>query len=134
MMFGWFKPSAIFASSTNIATNGRLRAYAPWIFLITSVLLRPCATVVRARNTSAMPPVPILRISEYFPNCSIREATRSTHGKNVHVVVARAHSSSQRGDHEVVEPRIGLPVVDTEILVTSTFERARILVAQERIV
>src|SRR5678816_1935206 len=38
---------------------------------MTSVLFRPCATVVRARNTSAIPPVPILRISVYFPNCSL---------------------------------------------------------------
>ena len=70
-MLGWFKLSAILASSTNIATNWRLRAYAVWIFLITRVLLRPCATGVRARNTSAMPPVPILRIREYLPNCSM---------------------------------------------------------------
>ena len=49
MMFGWLRPSAIFASSTNIVTNWRLRAYAVWIFLMTRVLLRPCATVVRAR-------------------------------------------------------------------------------------
>src|SRR6266699_97772 len=71
MMFGWLRPSAILASSTNIVTNCLERAYAEWIFLITSVLLRPCATTVRARNTSAMPPVPIFLISEYLPNCSI---------------------------------------------------------------
>jgi len=71
MMFGWFSPSAIFASSTNIVTNCRERANAEWIFLMTSVFASPCATVVRARNTSAIPPVPILRTSAYFPNCSM---------------------------------------------------------------
>ena len=98
MMFGWLRPSAIFASSTNIVTNWRLRAYAVWIFLMTRVLLRPCATVVRARKTSAIPPVPILRISVYLPNCSIP--------------VGRADCSSQRRDHEVVEPGIRFPVVE----------------------
>src|SRR5262249_46841543 len=73
MMLGWLRPSAILASSTNIDTNWRERAYAEWIFLMTRVLASPCATVVRARNTSAMPPVPILRTSVYFPNCSMPE-------------------------------------------------------------
>src|SRR6187549_532137 len=123
MMFGWLRPRAILASSTNIVTNWRLRAYAVWIFLMTRVLLRPCATVVRARNTSAIPPVPILRISEYFPNCSIRAEGPSSRG----------HSSSQRRDHEVVEPGIRFPVVEREVLVTCPFERVRIDVLEERL-
>src|SRR5207248_6241171 len=106
MMLGWLSPSAIFASSTNIVTNWRLRAYALWIFLITRALVRPCATVVRARNTSAMPPVPIFRTSVYLPNCSIPE---------------REHCSSERRDHEVIEPRVGLPVVEAEVLVSGAF-------------
>src|ERR1043166_2702257 len=119
MMLGWLRPSAIFASSTNIATNCRLRAYAVWIFLITSVLLSPCATVVRARNTSAMPPVPILRISEYLPNCSMPPLR----GHDRHA--GRAIVASQRRDHEVVEPGIGLPVVEAEIFVADAVERPR---------
>src|SRR5678816_3709682 len=101
---------------------------------MTSVLLRPCATVVRARNTSAIPPVPILRISEYLPNCSMPR-TRSacgSHRRGPPVEAVRAILTSQRRDHEVVEPGIGLPVVETEIFVADAVERARILVAQER--
>src|SRR5262249_52051829 len=131
------RPSAILASSTNIATNWRLRAYAVWIFLITSVLLRPCATVVRARNTSAMPPVPILRIREYLPNCSMPRATLGT--RSAAGVADRVRpfyqvwSGSQRRDREVVEPGIGLPVVEAEVLVAGAVERLWILVAQERL-
>src|SRR3979409_2141965 len=95
---------------------------------MTSVLLRPCATVVRARNTSAIPPVPILRISEYLPNCSMpRRSARGRHRRLGH-----GHSSSQRGDLEVVEPRIGPPVVEAEVVVAGALERTWILVAQER--
>src|SRR5215475_3584093 len=93
---------------------------------MTRVLLSPCATVVRARNTSAMPPVPILRISEYLPNCSMPPVRG--HDRRA----GRAIVASQRRDHEVVEPGIGLPVVEAEILVADAVERPRIFVAQER--
>src|SRR4051812_12875584 len=112
-MLGWLRPSAIFASSTNIATNCRDFANAGWIFLITRVFASPCATVVRARKTSAMPPAPIRRTRLYLPNCST------------------SAPSLQRSDHEVVEPRVRLPVVECEVLVSGAVERLRVVVVEE---
>src|SRR5688572_21162718 len=125
MMLGWLRPSAILASSTNIATNCRDRANAGWIFLITRVLFSPWATVVLARNTSAMPPVPIFLTSEYLPNCSIPGAR-----SNARWIVA--DPVLQRRDGEVVEPGVRLPVVEREVLVAGADQRPRVVVLEER--
>src|SRR5579863_7219265 len=116
-MFGWLRPSAMRASSLNMAANWWLRVYELWIFLMMTVFTRPCAIVVRARNTSAIPPVPILRTSVYLPNCSIVRAD---------------DFSLQRRDDEVVEPRIGFPVVEAEVFVARALERMRIVHHEER--
>src|SRR5580704_9711182 len=89
---------------------------------MTRVLASPCATIVRARKTSAIPPVPIFRMSWYLPNCSIGPVDESTGSSR----------SLQRRDDEVVEPGIGLPVVEREVLVAAAFERVRIVVDEER--
>src|SRR4051794_17019725 len=74
-----------------------------------------------------MPPVPILRTSEYLPNCSI---VRTRSRRRAPRATSREYSLEWR-DHEVVEPRIRLPVVEPEVVVARAFEWFRIVVLEE---
>src|SRR5262245_57147651 len=96
-MFGWFRLTAILASSSNMARNSGACASPGWIFLSTSSFDRLPASGSRARKTSAIPPAPSRRTSSNLPKDSMRRLRLG-----------------QRGDDEVIEVQLGLPVVDGE--------------------
>ena len=67
MMWAWLSWAASLASSTNISTKSELSVRWGRIFLIATVFWKPSTPVMRAFQTSAMPPTPIRSWSRYWP-------------------------------------------------------------------
>src|SRR3989442_11121251 len=115
-MFGWFRTTPIFASSSNIARNCGASARPGWIFLSTSVFESPPASGSRARNTSAIPPAPSRRRIWYLPNASTDPLPE------YHAV-----DGSRRGARS---PRSGIDVVNADTVVLSFLEGGTMEFAQ----
>ena len=56
----------MFASSTNMRTNSACPASRGWMRLMTNGRPNAAGPSPTARNTSAMPPLPIFSVSRYF--------------------------------------------------------------------
>jgi hypothetical protein len=66
-MFGWCSVAARRASASNIWMNWSSSACDARIRLSATSFSKPCCAVVRARNSSAIPPTAIREINSYLP-------------------------------------------------------------------